>query len=49
MLDVSRRGDLDDVIGDSDDLFAVPDDHNGGTGAGAFHDGLKHPGLGCDV
>ena len=30
---VPRAGHLDDLITDSDDLFAVADDHHGGTGA----------------
>lgn len=48
-MDVSRCTDLDNVIGDRDDMVTVPDDRNGGTGAGAFDNGPQHQGLGGSV
>jgi len=49
MLDVTRPCYLYDVITDSDDVFAVTNDHHGGTGACPFDDGAQHPRFGVGV
>ena len=49
MLDVTRPGNLDDVVTDFEDVVPVADDHHGRTGAGPVDNGPQHAGFGCGV
>jgi hypothetical protein len=49
MMDVSCSGHLDDVITDSDDLLAVPNDYHRVTGARPFDNGLQHSSFGRSI
>jgi hypothetical protein len=42
-------GNLYDAITDSDDLFAVSDEHHGGAGAGPSDNCLQHVCFGCGI
>ena len=49
MMDIFCSGHLDDVITDSDDLLAVPDDYHRVTGARPFDNGLQHSSFGRGI